>query len=239
MPKYRKSICFFICTMIILLFSSFNSQDKISHDLDQQEKIIYLTFDDGPSVTTNKILDILKDKKVHATFFVIGNQIKDNEDIIMRINDEGHAIGLHTFTHDHNKIYSSNKTFIKEMITTRDMVNKITNTLPNIIRFPEGSRNHLTQKSLKTLHRRGFKIYDWNMVISDGLNYKTSPDKLYREATKQKVKPDTIILLMHCDTVHKNTCKALPRIINYYKNLNYDFRVITTNTLEQYFPIKR
>ena len=239
MPKYTKGLYFLVCLIIIFLFSSFNFQNNSSQDLDQQEKIIYLTFDDGPSVVTNKILDILKEKKVHATFFVIGNQIKDNEDIIMRMSNEGHAIGLHTFTHNHNKIYSSNKTFIKEMITTRDMINKITNTLPNIIRFPEGSRNHLTQNSLKTLHRRGFKIYDWNMVISDGLNYKTSPDKLYREATKGKVKPDTIILLMHCDTVHKNTCKALPRIINYYKNLNYDFRIITTSTTEQYFPIKK
>ena len=77
------------------------------------------------------------------------------------------------------------------------------------------------------------------MVMSDGINCKTSPDKLYREATKNTATQHPIILLMHCDTVHKNTCKALPRIINYYKNLNYDFRIITTSTTEQYFPIKK
>ena len=239
MTKYRKIIYCFACTIIILLFNSFSFQNNISHDNDKQEKIIYLTFDDGPSIMTNKVLDILNQKNVKATFFVIGNQIKDNEDIIMRIYREGHAIGLHTYTHNHNKIYSSQKTFIKEMIATRDEINKITNTHPNIIRFPEGSRNHLTKSSIKTLHNCGFKIYDWNIVISDGLNPKTSPSKLYKEATAQKIKPDNIILLMHCDTVHKNTCKALPKIIDYYKNLGYEFKVITNNTPEQYFPIKK
>lgn len=239
MIKYRKFMYCFVCTIIILLFNSFSFQNNISRDSNKEEKVIYLTFDDGPSVTTNKVLDILAQKNVHATFFIIGEQIKDNEDVIKKIYYEGHAIGLHTYTHNHNKIYSSNKTFIKEMITTRGEINKITNTLPNIIRFPEGSRNHLTKSSLKTLHNCGFKIYDWNMVISDGLNPKTSSSKLYKEATSLKVKPDNIILLMHCDTVHKNTCKALPKIIDYYKNLGYSFKVITSNTPEQYFPINK
>lgn len=239
MTKYKKLIYFLIYTIIILLFSSFNFQNNTFYDSQQQEKIIYLTFDDGPSTVTNKILDILKKKNVRATFFLIGNQIKDNEDIVMRIYKEGHAIGLHTYTHKINKIYSSNNIFIKEMISTRDEINKITNTSPNIIRFPQGSRNRLTKKSLEILHSYDFKIYDWNMVISDGKNPKTSSDRLYREATLGKVKPNNIILLMHCDYMHKNTCKALPRIINYYKNLGYDFRVITDDTPEQYFPIKR
>ena len=73
-----------------------------------KKKIIYLTFDDGPSYkVTNKVLDILKEKEVQATFFLIGNQIKDKEDVVKRIYEEGNGIGLHTYTHNFKKIYAN------------------------------------------------------------------------------------------------------------------------------------
>lgn len=200
------------------------------------EKVIYLTFDDGPSVITNKILDILKEKDVKATFFLIGNQIVGFEDTVKKIHKEGHSVGLHTYTHKFKRIYRNNDNFIKEMTDCRNEINKITGTNPNIIRFPGGSRKRLNNEFLNKLHKDNFKIYDWNVQVSDGIKPKTPSSKLFREATKDTASISPIILLMHCDYMHKNTCTALPKIIEYYKQQGYVFKPITENTSELYFP---
>lgn len=211
-----------------------------TNDQNVSSKVIYLTFDDGPSVITNKILDILKERDVKATFFLIGNQIKGFEDTVERINKEGHSIGLHTYSHKYKRIYKNSDAFIKEMLDCRNEVNRTTGTNPNIIRFPGGSRKILNDEFLTKLHKNNFKIYDWNIQISDGINPKTSPKKLFREATKNTTSTFPIILLMHCDYMHKNTCEALPRIIEYYKQQGYEFKTITEATPEFYFlPTKK
>ncbi len=175
-----------------------------------RKKTIYLTFDDGPSSkVTNSVLDVLKENKVHATFFLIGNQIEGKEDVVKRIYDEGNGIGLHTYTHKIRKIYSSEDAFIKEMIKCRDEINKAIGISPNIIRFPCGSNKRLNKKYLKRLHDEGFKIYDWDLDNTDGLNSRLSPDTLYRKAIKGSENRQNIILLLHCTDMHKNTCKAL------------------------------
>lgn len=205
-----------------------------------KEKIIYLTFDDGPSVVTNKTLDILKEKNVRGTFFVIGNQIKGFEDTIKRMNEEGHSIGLHTYSHKYKRIYRSSDAFIKEMIDCRNEINRVTGTTPNILRFPGGSRKRLSNEFLNKLHKNNFKVYDWNVQVSDGINPKTSPSKLFREATKETDSISPVILLMHCDYMHTRTCQALPKIIDYYKHQGYTFKAITEDTPEFYFtPSKK
>lgn len=200
------------------------------------DKVIYLTFDDGPSVITNKILDILEEKDIKATFFLIGNQIPGFEDTVSRMYKEGHAIGLHTYTHKFKRIYRNNAAFIKEMSDCRNEIIKVTGANTSIIRFPGGSRKHLTNEFLNRLHENNFKIYDWNVQVSDGINPKTSSSKLFREATKNTASMSPIILLMHCDYMHKTTCQALPKIIEYYKQQGYVFKPITEDTPELYFP---
>ena len=98
-----------------------------------EKKIIYLTFDDGPSIITDKVLDILKENNVKATFFIIGNQINGFENVIKRINNDGHSIGLHTYTHKFKRIYSSRDAFIKEMLECRSEINKLTGISSNKI----------------------------------------------------------------------------------------------------------
>ena len=204
------------------------------------DKVIYLTFDDGPcNKVTNKILDILKENHVKATFFVIGNQIEGAEDVVKRINDEGHSIGLHTYTHKYKSIYSNEDKFISEMIECRDEINKVVGISPNIIRFPGGSSKHLSKSYLNKLHDNNFKIYDWNLDNSDGLNPKLSPYRLYRNAIKGSKGCQSIILLMHCTPMNVNTCEALPEIIKYYKSQGYEFKTITEDTPEVYFPLTK
>lgn len=204
------------------------------------KKIIYLTFDDGPSCKiTNKVLDILKENEVKATFFLIGNQIEGKEDIVKRINDENHSIGLHTFTHNYKCIYCNEDNFIGEMIECQNEINRVVGISPNIIRFPGGSYKHLNKKYLNKLHESNFKVYDWNLDNTDGLNPKLSPYKLYTKATKGSKDLQTIILLMHCTDKNKNTCEALPKIIEYYKSQGYEFRTIDKETPEVYFRVSK
>jgi len=220
----------------------FTSNSAIAANIDTEEnesnKIIYLTFDDGPSVMTDKVLDILKENDIKATFFLIGNQIADQKVVTKRIYDEGHSIGLHTYTHKFKRIYSSKQNFIKEMKQCQDEIYSVTGVRPNIIRFPGGSYKRLSKSFLNIIHDNNFKVYDWNAYMSDGVNFKTPVSKLYREATKTTVSEYPIILLMHCDYMHKNTCKALPMVIKYYKDKGYEFRIITEDTPECIFPIE-
>ncbi|MDR5585929.1 MULTISPECIES: polysaccharide deacetylase family protein [Clostridium] len=205
-----------------------------------KKKIIYLTFDDGPSYkVTERVLNVLKEKDVKATFFLIGNQIEGKEDIVKRINDEGHGIGLHTYSHKYKCIYCNEDNFIKEMIECRNEINKVVGVSPNIIRFPGGSYKHLSKSYLKKLHDNNFKIYDWNLDTEDGLNPKLPPCKLYRKAINESENLSTIILLMHCTDLQKNTCTALPEIIDYYKSKGYEFRTIEEDTPEIYFKIRK
>lgn len=254
--KLKNKVKFFISFIsIFFIFLIFNENVKsmivqnpapikdlstYQTDQNQGKKVIYLTFDDGPcDSVTNRILDILKENNVKATFFLIGNQIDGLEDVVRRIHSEEHSIGLHTYTHKFKRIYSNRNTFINEMIQSSEKINEVVGISPKIIRFPGGSRKHLTETYLNKLHSYNYKIYDWNMETVDGLNSKASPDKLYREATKDSEDLSTIILLLHCDYMHKNTCKALPKIIKYYKDKGYEFKPITEETPELYFPITK
>lgn len=204
------------------------------------KKIIYLTFDDGPSnIVTNKILDTLKENNVNGTFFLIGNQIKGREKIVKRIYNEGNGIGLHSYTHNYKKIYSNDDIFIKEMSDCRNEVKRVVGISPNIIRFPGGSSKRLSKSFLNKLHEKKLKVYDWNLDNCDGLKPKTSPEELYEKAIEGKGKKKKIILLLHCGDVHDNTYKALNKIIKFYKSKGYEFRIITEETAELYFPIIR
>lgn len=204
-----------------------------------KKKILYLTFDDGPSFkVTNSVLDILKENKVNATFFLIGNQIKDREEVVKRIYNEGNSMGLHSYTHNYKKIYSSEDNFISEMIECRNEIHRVVGISPNIIRFPGGSYKHLNKNFLKRLHDKNFKVYDWNLDSTDGLKPKASQDELYANSVEGSGRKERNILLLHCTDANQNTCKALPKIIDYYKSKGYEFRLITEETKELYAPIK-
>jgi peptidoglycan/xylan/chitin deacetylase (PgdA/CDA1 family) len=238
--KLRLSInlsIFLLSTFIILNRTEPTNGHVKTAFANENKKVVYLTFDDGPSVVTSEVLDILKNKEVKATFFLIGNQINGMENVAKRINNEGHSIGLHTYTHNFSRIYPNRNTFIKEMIDCRNEINRVVGISPNIIRFPGGSRRQLTKTYLERLHSYNFKVYDWNVESWDGINPKISPNRLYKDVTKNNGELSNIIMLLHCDYMHKNTCLALPRIIEYYKEKGYDFKIITDDTPELISPM--
>ncbi|WP_392486625.1 polysaccharide deacetylase family protein [Haloimpatiens sp. FM7315] len=249
MIKYKKTFClsFIIFCLIVAVLSILkydvkdaNAKDKTKVKNSSPKGIIYLTFDDGPSKNiTGEVLDILKENEIKGTFFLIGNKIEGREDVVKRIYKEGHSIGMHTFTHDFNKIYKSKESFMEEMLLCNEEIYSVLGVKANIIRFPGGSLNHLDEEFLDRIHSKGFKVFDWNMQLSDGIDHNIPPEKLYLEGTKGSDKFYSITLLMHCDSTNKNTCKALPKIIKYYKDKNYEFKTITKDTPEYHFRVRK
>lgn len=216
-------------------FNMFHPQDN---HLEDEKNTVYLTFDDGPcDAITDKILDVLEEYNVKATFFVVGKEIKSREHILKRINDEGHSIGLHTYSHSFKVVYKSNDAFINEMIVTNDIIFEITGEKSGIIRFPGGSHNRLNTLFLQRIHDEGFRIYDWTHSCEDGTCPYLSPYALYKNSLRKiisKKRAPGIILLMHSNENNKNTINALPIIINYYRNKGYKFKAIEDDTPEYY-----
>lgn len=232
--KLNKCICTSICILLLL-----NLLSLTTYCIDEQ-KVIYLTFDDGPSgkVTTD-ILDILKNEEVPATFFLIGNQIKGQEEILLRIKNEGHSLGLHSMSHNRNNLYSSNEKFLKEMLDTQNIIKEITGETSNILRFPFGCNNKsycLKPELVELLHTNNLKIHDWNVDSTDGANHSASPSTYLRKSKSNK---SEITLLMHCGYINKNSVKALPDIIKLYKDKGYVFKGINDYTEELYHYIKK
>ncbi len=205
------------------------------------EKVVYLTFDDGPTPLTGKILDVLEEQGVKATFFIVGKEIKQREAILKRIYEEGHGMGLHTYSHNFKIIYNSPMVFINEMEKTRLAINNVLEKELDIkvIRFPGGSAGRLNQNFYKQLTDRGYHIFDWNVNLEDGVKPELSPSELLRNAKKSRDKGERKIILAHCNSKNKTTCQALPQIIHYYKEQGYSFEVIGNDTLPYYYRFKK
>ena len=110
---FKKYISFILMIMTITNYQMFTTINVNANE----KKIVYLTFDDGPAgKVTKDILDILKKEFCSCNIFLIGDQIKGQEDLIKRMFDEGHSLGLHSMSHKKNCLYSSNESFLKEML---------------------------------------------------------------------------------------------------------------------------
>ena len=125
------------------------------------------------------------------------------------------------------------------MLKTSDEIYDNVGIRTYLIRFPGGSKPFMDQKFLEQLHSYKFKIYDWNVPISDGINAKLSPEKFYKEATTCRQFKSPLIILMHCSGENENTVEALPRIIEYYKKCGYNFKKLTMDSPEYYFRVKK
>lgn len=238
MHKLRNTLI--IIFTVFFMFSVNNTVSAKKVHIDNNPKKVYLTFDDGPTyVITNKILNILKENDVKATFFIVGKEIDGKEEILKRIYTDGHGIGVHTYTHDNKHIYRSEDMFLKENILTAEKIEEVTGFYPKILRFPGGSSNKLTYSLLEKLHENNFKVFDWNVNIEDGKNPYLNERTLYVNSLKIKGDKNNAIILMHCNFNNKNTVKVLPIIIEKYKSEGYSFEPINYATEEYYYKIRK
>lgn len=204
-------------------------------------KTIYLTFDDGPSSMTPLILDILKKENVKATFFVI-NHGTGYDNTIRRASQEGHTIGLHSDSHNYQKIYQTVNTYFDDLYQIQRKVKGITGINSTVIRFPGGSSNTVSrnyQKGLMTtlskkVEEKGFQYFDWNVGSED--TKKIGSNAIAKNVIESLTKKENIVL-MHDYENNIQTVNALKEIIDYGKSHGYQFSSITAATPPVHHPI--
>ena len=196
------------------------------------QKTVYLTFDDGPSAVTADLLDLLKEKEVKATFFVIGATTERGKALYQRILDEGHALGLHSYSHRYNDIYASADSFMEDLLKLREHVCGITGYEANIFRFPGGSTNATAPKSVissvkEITGNMGMRYFDWNALGKDDKSKPSSPESIFQSVKETGKDRDTILILMHDDALRTTAPQALEKIIDYYTAKGYVFERLT------------
>ena len=199
------------------------------------EKIAYLTFDDGPSINTEKLLDILDQYDVKATFFVIYHKKMENK--YKAIVDRGHTIALHSYTHTYSKIYKTEKGYYEDLNKIHDYVEKVTGVDSKIIRFPGGSSNTVSRKYNKTIMKtlkksvteKGYVFHDWNIDSTDASGINRDPDLLVEKVQEglKKKKPVVDILMHDTGKSKTTTVEALPRIIEAVQAAGYRIEPLT------------
>lgn len=191
--------------------------EKIPTFAQNDPKAVYLTFDDGPSANTATILDALKAAGQKATFFVMGKNIAGNEDTLKRIVDEGHTIGVHTYSHDYAAIYASVDAYLEDFQQTYQAIYDVCGVYPTVFRFPGGSVNAYNkavyQQIIAEMLRRGFVYYDWSVSSEDATGKGYTAQQLTAFVTTGVAKTDHPIVLMHDAADKKNTAKAVSGMI--------------------------
>lgn len=197
------------------------------------EKVVYLTLDDGPSKNTQAVLDILDKYNAKATFFVTG-AMPEYKDMIKKAYDKGHTIGMHTYSHDYAKVYASVDAYFQDLDQIGQLVKEEIGYVPCFIRFPGGSSNTISASYTKGImttltqevQARGYQYYDWNGSSGDGAVRTT--EQLVAQATS--FHDNNIILLSHDSETKDTTVEALPQIIEYYQSQGYVFKALDLNS---------
>lgn len=205
--------------------------DKVATITKNEEKIAYLTFDDGPTISvTPKILDILKSEDVKATFFVIGKYVDKHPEIVRREYEEGHYIANHGYDHDNSVLYKSNESFRNELEKTDIAIGKaigVDDYCSHIFRFPNGFMSPANKSSkkeaLKILEEMQYTYVDWNCLNNDSVK-KYSRQELLNNLKKTSKNKGALVILMHDTKDVSDSSTILKESIEYLKSEGYEFK---------------
>lgn len=202
------------------------SRDEYYSELVEQakkdgRKVVYLTFDDGPSKLTPQVMEILDEYNVKATFFVVGMCTPSEEaarNSYTEVIKRGHSLGIHSFTHDRGTIYLSLDEFSKDCDKMYEYVYNLVGYKPFLWRFPGGSKTMYADSRMNTeyipyINRKGLEYYDWNVSSGDGSS-ETKRDDIYRNVITGVSNKDVSVVLMHDGFGREETVAALPDILN-------------------------
>ncbi len=196
-------------------------------------RICYLTFDDGPSDNTLRILDILAQYNVKATFFVVGNTGKIS--YIQRIHAEGHTVGLHSNCHNYAAIYANETNYFNDLQQLSDTVESLIGIKSRVIRFPGGGSNVISKRYCPgimshlsvAVQERGYRYFDWNVSSQDASGIKYTPQQLAANVINAAVGKQQICVLMHDAAAKKNTVESLPMMIEGLRAQGFTFAALT------------
>ncbi len=198
-----------------------------------EDKIIYLTFDDGPGPYTDRLLTILDKYNVKATFFVTG-AYPSYSYCIGKAYNAGHSIGVHTYTHNYNQIYASESAYWSDFEKIQNLIASQTGSRTNLVRFPGGSSNMVSKinpgimtRLTKSMNSRGYTYFDWN-VISGDAGETTCSTGVYNYMVKGVQSHTSSVVL--CHDIKSYTVDAMEYFIPWAQSNGYTFLPLTTNS---------
>lgn len=203
--------------------------------------IIYLTFDDGPGKYTAELMEILARNGVEATFFVTGANPEYYE-LIYREYMEGHTIGVHTFSHEYDKIYSSTDAFWEDIEKVQDLVVQYTGQRTNMLRFPGGSSNDISinykkgimTELVKQAEEQGYVYFDWNVISGDAGETEDKDEIIANILAGVEEHNYSIVL---CHDIKEYTVQAMEELIQECYRRGYEFRPLTPNSFTAHHNI--
>lgn len=205
-------------------------KENIKNIYNQETKKAFLTFDDGPSINTRDILDILKQNEIKATFFVLGSQVKVFPETTNRIYNEGHYLANHGYSHIYSNIYQSPEQVLNEYLECNQIVANTINVPEynsHLFRFPGGSVGgkyaQIKNDAITLLEQNNIMYINWNALTGD--SEKVNPTEEYLMDNLQKTIQDknSIVVLMHDSQAKRETIQCLPKVIEFLKNEGYEF----------------
>ena len=204
---------------------SINVEDISSYE----GKVAFLTFDDGPSHNvTPLILETLEKYNICATFFVLGNMCEKNGYMLKELTDRGHSIGVHSYTHELNKLLKSRDSFINEIKMTEDAIkeNLGDDFSTRLFRFPGGSFEAYKRQYMDDLNDLGYVSVDWNALTGDSEYVNPQPERLMERLKATVINKDRIIVLMHDSDTKAVSAEILPDVIEHLIDQGYEFAVL-------------
>lgn len=201
---------------------------------------VYLTFDDGPSPNTEELLDILAEYNVKATFFVTGKNKENYGDIYRRIVEEGHTLGMHSYSHEYDTIYASLENFQEDIETLQDFLYRETGTLSRFYRFPGGSSNKVSktniQEMINYLDARDISYFDWNISGGDATSASVSSDQIVNRVMSDMESHQVAVVLLHDAADKYSTVEALPKLIEEIQAMDDSTEILPIT--EETMPIR-
>lgn len=231
-----------LLSVITLFFSLFTYRvlaDEVESKKDEK-KVIYLTFDDGPTIkNTKRVVEILKKEQVPATFFLIGENVEHYPDLVKLLQENNMAIGAHSYSHKVHEIYKYPENYLKDLEKCIDTVEKtLGEKTIDITRMPCGSTNTICNKWTKDgikkgIRGKGLSYVDWNVSGEDALSKNVPCEKIMRNILKDTKNQDTVVLLLHDGYYNGTTVQILPEVIKYYKDKGYTFKSLKNLSNEE------
>lgn len=223
------SLCIFALFVFVINDKSFADKGRryyeeagqILWDIKTDEKVIALTFDDGPHKKyTPEILDVLSKYDAKATFFIVGENAEKNPELALRIHDENHELAIHTYTHPFKTNVSN---LIKEIKQTHATIYGITGYSPVLFRPVEGQ---YTDAMIDAIHKEGYKVVMWSWHL-DTFDWKSPGEKKIINTVLKGAKPGSVVLFHDGGGNREQTIKALKKVLPELEKQGYKFVTIS------------
>ena len=213
------------------VITGINSLENMAKDGDKHR--VYLTFDCNPGKNTEAILDVLARYNLKASFFVVGDETGENDAIYQRIVNEGHTLGMNSYSNQYSSIYSSTQSFEEDYTKISNFIYEKTGIESKLYRFPGGSSNRISNVNMaefvRILNQKGVVYFDWNVSAGDtAVDY--TVDDVISNVTEGIMQYKTSVVLLHDDDNKTVTAEALEPLINKLKKMHADILPIDENT---------